>query len=183
MSDSSDEHEVHAGTVLWYRPEKGQGAVKADSGRHFRFERTEGLHDVVKGLRVLVRVDSSSSPPDVVALPLPHGRREYAEVAVAAPKPGPRTTPASSARRKAPSSASKPAQPVGPGRRSSTRVAAPKKQLPNGAFQVGTAVRHESHGQGFVVLSTRSITRVKFMAYGEERQVRTADLQTLESSG
>lgn len=183
MSDSSDQHEVHAGTVLWYRPEKGQGAVKADSGRHFRFERTEGIGDVVKGLRVLVRVDSSSSPPDVVALPLPSGRREYAEVAPIKPKPGPRTTPASTARRKATSTSSKPAQPVGPGRRSSRRVAAPKKKLPNGAFQVGTAVRHEGHGQGFVVLSTRSITRVKFMAYGEERQVRTADLTSLESSG
>jgi cold shock CspA family protein len=182
MSDSSDQHEVHAGTVLWYRPEKGQGAVKADSGRHFRFEKTEGINDVVKGLRVLVRVDTSTRPPSVVVLPLPGGKREYAAVEPVKPKSSTRATPATSSRRKAPSSSRKPATPVGSGRRSSRRVAAPKKKLPNGAFQVGTAVRHETHGQGFVVLSTRSITRVKFMSYGEERQVKTADLKSLESS-
>lgn len=181
MSDS-DQHDTHTGTVLWYRPEKGQGAVKADSGRHFRFERTEGVNDVTKGLRVLVRVDMSASPPDVVVLPMPDGRREFGVVEPVKPKPtGPKPRAASGRRTVGSPSPKRTAQPV-PGRRSSRRVAAPKKRLPNGAFQVGTTVLHEQHGQGYVVLSTRSLTRVKFMAYGEERQVRTADLKSLESS-
>ena len=181
MSDSSPEREVHPGTVLWYRPEKGQGAVKADSGRHFRFETVEGIADVAKGLRVMVRVDVTTSPPQVVVLPLPSGRREFGVVEPAKPRPTPAKAP-SAPRRKTPASGDRPAMSVGPGRRSTRRVAAPKKKLPNGAFQVGTTVLHDQHGQGFVVLSTRSLTRVKFMAYGEERQVKTADLKSLESS-
>lgn len=181
MSDSSDQHETHVGTVLWYRPEKGQGAVKADSGRHFRFDSSEGVADISKGLRVMVRVDKSVSPPSTVVLPLPSGRREFGVVEPPKPKTVPaKTAKTAAGRRRTASTSKRPAQPV-PGRRSSRRVAAPKKML-NGAFQVGTTVLHEQHGQGFVVLSTRSLTRVKFMAYGEERQVRTADLKSLESS-
>jgi len=176
----SEETEIHEGVVLWYRPEKGQGAVKADSGRHFRFDKVDGVNDISKGLRVRVRVDSSARPPEVVLIPLPHGRREFGAVPDPKPKPKPKPAP----RRRAPSSSSSSRAKVSPGggRRATKKVAAPKKRLPNGAFQEGTTVSHPTHGQGFIVMSTPRVARVRFMPSGEERQVRVADLSSLEGS-
>jgi len=176
----SDEEETHEGVVLWYRQEKGQGAVKADSGRHFRFDRNEGVDDISKGLRVRVRVDPSVTPPEVVLIPLPHGRREFAAVPDTTPKPKPK--PRAKAAPRTRKTSTKPAQSPGAGRRASRKIAAPKKRLPNGAFQVGTTVSHPAHGQGFIVLSTSKVARVRFMPSGEERQVRVADLSSLEGS-
>ena len=179
----SDEAEIHEGVVLWYRAEKGQGAVKADSGRHFRFERVEGVDDISKGLRVRVRVDASTAPPEVVLIALPHGRREFGPVPDTTPKPKPkpaRRTPTT--RKKVASTSRPPAQSPGAGRRASRKIAAPKKRLSNGAFQEGTTVIHPTHGQGFIVMSTPKVARVRFMPSGEERQVRVADLNSLEGS-
>ncbi len=176
----SEQAEIHEGVILWYRAEKGQGAVKADGGRHFRFDRVEGVDDIVKGLRVCLRVDSSSTPPEVVLVSLPGGRRAFGHVPEAKPKP--KLTPKPTSRRRVASTTKKPAQSPGGGRRSSRKIAAPKKRLPNGAFQVGTTVSHPQHGQGFIVLSTPKVARVRFMPSGEERQVRVNDLSSLEGS-
>ena len=46
------------------------------------------------------------------------------------------------------------------------------------ALERGIPVLHGTHGQGFVVMSTARIARIKFGS--EERQVRVADLQVLE---
>jgi cold shock CspA family protein len=179
----SEQAEVHQGVVLWYRAEKGQGAVKADSGRHFRFDRVDGVHDVSKGLRVQVKVDASTTPPEVVLIPLANGRREFGPVPDATPKPKPKPTRQAAAPRTRTASASRPAaQSPGAGRRASRKIAAPKKKLANGAFQDGTTVSHPVHGQGFIVMSTPKVARVRFMPSGEERQVRTADLSSLEGS-
>lgn len=176
----SDTTELFEGTVLWFRPEKSQGAVKADNGRHFRFDAVEGIEDVCKGLRVRVRVDSSTTPPDVVAVPLASGKREFGSVEP--PKPKAKATPATKARRKAPSTSTANKAKVSPGggRRASSKIAASKARLPNGAFQVGTTVHHVTHGQGHIILSTPSVARVKFMPSGEERQVKVSDLSSLE---
>lgn len=176
----SDQAEIHDGVVLWYRAEKGQGAVKADSGRHFRFDRVDGVNDIEKGLRVRVRVDIRTTPPEVVLVALPGGRREFGNLPEVKPKPKPKATP--TPRRRVASSARPAAQSPGAGRRSSRKIAAPKKRLANGAFQVGTTVSHPQYGQGFIVLSTPRVARVRFMPSGEERQVRVNDLSSLEGS-
>ncbi|MCO4772650.1 MAG: hypothetical protein KDA24_21640 [Deltaproteobacteria bacterium] len=179
MSETS---ETHDGIVLWYRPEKGQGAVKADSGRHFRFDRSEGVHDISKGLRVRVQVNRDTTPPETIVVPIPGGRREFGQVEDPKPKPKPKAPKKRRRTATTTTRSSRPAQSPGGGRRSTKKVAAPKKRLPNGAFQVGTTVLHTQHGQGFVVLSTPSVARVRFMPSGEERQVRVRDLSSLEGS-
>jgi len=172
--------EIHEGVVLWYRPEKSQGAVKADNGRHFRFDKVDGVHDISRGLRVRVRVDASTKPPETTLIPLPGGRREFGAVpdAKPKPKPAPRKRQSSSSS----TSSRRPAQNPGGGRRATRKVAAPKKRRVDGSFQEGTTVHHPKHGQGFVVMSTSKVARVRFMPSGEERQVRVADLSSLEQS-
>ena len=180
----ADGEEIHEGTVLWFKPESGQGAVKADNGRHFRFDRVEGVHDISRGLRVRAKVDSATSPPSVVLLPASSGRREFGVVdeptGPKKPTPPVRKPGAPKPVKKPKSTSERPAVSPGEGRRASNKIATPKKRMANGAFPVGMPVVHPIYGGGFVVLSTSRVARVRFLPSEEQRQVQVADLTSLE---
>jgi hypothetical protein len=123
---------------------------------------------------VLIRERTGEPGPKKAELKLPPHGRELVDLApVGPPKPKPM------ARRKRSTGG-------GAGSRAPSRTKAPK--TPKGvvkrvkrrgeAFERGISVLHTVHGQGFIVLSTSSVARVKFE--GEERSVRVADLEVLE---
>ena len=160
------------GVVLWFKPEAGRGVVKAEGGRQFFIDASCGVEEPVRGLRVLLRELSRVSGPARAELRLPPGGRHIVELDPVQPKI--KKKPAVKRTRK---------KLGGDG-------AAPKKRVPKGvvqrvkrkgeALERGIPVLHETHGQGFVVMSTAKIARVKFPT--GERQVRVADLQVLERS-
>jgi hypothetical protein len=160
--------DVFDSTILWYRPELGKGSVRADNGRHYLFGRNDGVTDPVQGLRVRVHVDGS----DIVVLPMPHGRREFAEA-----EPAPRKVPS---RRRvesgdgAPKRA--PSKPKADGPKSGP---VPRAVRGSRAFAAGVSVRHEVHGPGFVVVSSPTVTRVRFLD-GQERNCKAGDLTLLD---
>lgn len=159
------------GVVLWFKPESGRGVVKADTGRQFFIDSACGVDDPMKGLRVLVQELTTVAGAARAQLKLPPGGRHIIEVH---PKTG-----------KAKATAKKRATPR---KKLVGSAKTPKKRTPKGvvervrikgeALERGIPVRHDDHGQGFVVMSTSRIARVKFPT--GERQVRVADLVVLE---
>ena len=170
------------GTVLWFRPEAGQGVVKADSGRQFFFARGAGVSEPAPGLRVLVRSITDSEGENRVELRLPPGGRDY--VSLEAPETISKKKTEGKVKAKAKASRRKAAKTASPRKRSS----GPKKGVVTRQKRRGEAlerdipVLHPKHGQGFVVMSTSSLVRVRFMPSGDERSVHLSDLQVLENT-
>ena len=162
------------GTILWYRLDSDRGMVRADSGRQYFINRNSGVSDLVQGLRVLLREIEGSGNPTKVQLSLPEGARQVIPLEtpskpVSSPKP----------RRKPTTKLSGSASPRT--RKAKTPKGVVKRVKRAGeALERGIPVLHPTHGQGFVVMSTPKIARVKFA--GEERSVRVGDLQVLETS-
>jgi len=178
INDESGEQNLNAGqflqgTVLWFRPEVGKGVVKADSGKQFFFDGHAGLTDPVKGLRVLVRSEKEDGVARV-SVKLPEGGREFASVD---PKPKKSAVKRRSVKSRASASKSSKTPKIGPKKGVVTRVVRAGE-----ALERGISVLHTAHGQGFVVLSTSSMARVRFMPSQEERSVRVADLEILEGN-
>lgn len=158
------------GVVLWFKPESGRGVVKADTGRQFFIDTACGVDDPMKGLRVLVQELTTVAGVARAELKLPVGGRHIIELL-------PVKTKAKATKKRAT-----------PRKKLVGSAKTPKKRVPKGvvervkikgeALERGIPVRHESHGHGFVVMSTARIARVKFGI--EERQVRVADLVVLE---
>jgi cold shock CspA family protein len=169
-----NERDFLQGTVLWFRPEVGKGVIKADNGRQFFFGANSGITDPVKGLRLLVRSVTEDDGVARVELKLPPGGREFFSVA---PTPRPSTTKrrAPKTRKTATKKSSKPK--TGPKRGVVKRVVRAGESL-----ERGISVLHTVHGQGFVVLSTSSMARIRFMPSQEERSVRVSDLEILEGN-
>lgn len=154
------------GTILWFRPDTGRGVVKADKGPQYFIDASCGLDDPIKGLRVLLRPLSRTSGPARAELKLPPGGREIVELAPTGIK------------KKAPAKPKSPAKAKGTSGRRGGKGVVKRVKRAGEALERGIPVLHPAHGQGFVVMSTTRIARVKFS--GEERQVRVADLQVLE---
>lgn len=157
------------GVVLWFKPESGRGVVKADTGRQFFIDTACGVNEPMKGLRVLVRELTTVAGAARAELKLPPGGRHIIELQPVKPK-------------------GKAATKRAPRKKLVGSAKTPKKRTPKGvvervkikgeALERGIPVRHNSHGHGFVVMSTSRIARVKFGI--EERQVRVVDLVVLE---
>jgi hypothetical protein len=160
------------GSILWFKPESGRGVVKLDDGRQFFFDENSGISDPVKGLRVLARSQKQESGPAKVDLALPAGGRQFAEVD---PAPAAKRRPAAKKTRKR--AAATPKIKTGPKRGVVKRVVRRGESL-----ERGISVAHPLHGHGFVVLSTSSMARIRFMPSQEERSVRITDLEILEGN-
>jgi len=159
------------GVVLWFKPESGRGVVKSDAGRQFFIDTACGVEDPMKGLRVLVRPLTSIQGPARAELRLPPGGRHVIEVAPITPKSAASAKKKPAARKKLAGSAKTPKKRVRKG-------VVQRVKHKGEALERGIPVLHTVHGQGFVVMSTSRIARVKFGV--EERQVRVADLEVLE---
>jgi hypothetical protein len=160
------------GTILWFKPAAGQGLLCADSGRRYFFPGGL-LADAQPGLRVRFRIQDP--PPQgqsaVAEMELPGGRKELV------PLPG-----------------DEPPRLRGAGLRGAGGMQGPKPRRPNvggaaasparprsrGPFGVGSSVTHPTFGQGFVVLCTPSMVRVRFTQNGQERSVRVQDVKSLD---
>lgn len=158
---------------MWFKPESGRGVVKLDDGRQFFFDENAGITEPVKGLRVLARSQKQDSGPAKVELELPAGGRQFAEVAPA-PAAKKRQPTAKKTRKRAPAT---PKVKTGPKRGVVKRVVRRGETL-----ERGISVAHPLHGHGFVVLSTSSMARIRFMPSQEERSVRITDLEILEGN-
>tara|TARA_Y100001968_G_scaffold326122_1_gene368592 strand:+ start:285 stop:788 length:504 start_codon:yes stop_codon:yes gene_type:complete len=160
------------GTILWFKPESGRGVVKLDQGRQYFFERKCGIDDPVKGLRVLVRMVEGEQAATSIELKLPAGGRSFAE-----PEPPPRPKRRASTKTKKPSGATSRRPKTGP------KTGVVKRVVRKGeSLERGISVAHPVHGHGFVVLSTSSMARIRFMPSQEERSIRIDDLEILEKS-
>ncbi len=162
------------GTVLWFRPEVGRGVVKANDGRQFFFDGNCSIDDPVKGLLVHVRTVTDDDQTRRVELRLPEGGRQFATVD---PTPKPAATKRRTVKSKSSKTRSTRTPKTGPKRGVVQRVVRAGESL-----ERGISVFHPAHGQGFVVLSTRSMARIRFMPSQEERSVRVADLEVLEGN-
>lgn len=159
------------GVVLWFKPESGRGVVKADTGRQFFIDTACGVDDPMKGLRVLVQELTTVAGAARAELKLPPGGRHVIELQPVGKKSKAAVKKRAAPRKKLVGSAK-----------------TPKKRIPKGvvervkikgeALERGIPVLHDDHGQGFVVMSTTRIARVKFVT--GERQVRIGDLVVLE---
>jgi len=162
------------GTVLWFRPEAGRGVVKGDDGRQFFFDGKCGVDDPVKGLLVHVRTVNDSEGTRRVELQLPQNGRQFTSV-------NPVPAPAATKRRTVKSRSSKDSSTKVP--RTGPKSGVVKRVVRTGeSLERGISVFHPTHGQGFVVLSTRSMARIRFMPSQEERSVRVDDLEVLEGN-
>ncbi|MBN92456.1 MAG: hypothetical protein CL928_00060 [Deltaproteobacteria bacterium] len=166
-----------AGTVLWFRQDAGKGVVKADDGRRFFFGGSAGVSDPSKGLRVLVRnrpgASSDSNGADDVEVQLLGGVREYISLEPE-PKRAPKKRAVARKTTKTSSTSSRTSK-TGP------KTGVVKRERRRGeALERGIPVLHQQHGQGFVVLSTKTFARIRFMPSGEERSIPVGDLQVLD---
>jgi len=166
-----------AGTVLWFRQDAGKGVVKADDGRRFFFGGSAGVTDPAKGLRVLVRNRPSQGGEEAtsndVEMQLPGGVREYISL-----EPEPKKAPK---KRAATRKTTSPKTTSSRTRKSGPKTGVVKREHRRGeALQRGIPVLHKLHGQGFVVLSTKTFARIRFMPSGEERSIPVGDLQVLD---
>jgi hypothetical protein len=158
------------GVVLWFKPESGRGVVKADTGRQFFIDTACGVDDPMKGLRVLVQELTTVAGAARAELKLPPGGRHIIEVQPAKPK-GEAAARRATPRKKLVGSAKTP-------KKRTPKGVVERVKIKGEALERGIPVRHNSHGHGFVVMSTSRIARVKFGI--EERQVRVVDLVVLE---
>ena len=111
---------------------------------------------------------------ELVVVLLPEGGRQFATVD---PTPKPAATKRRTVKSKSSKTRSTRTPKTGPKRGVVQRVVRAGESL-----ERGISVFHPAHGQGFVVLSTRSMARIRFMPSQEERSVRVADLEVLEGN-
>ncbi len=160
---------------MWFRPEMGAGVVRLRSGRQYRFTELDGLDLVKEGQVVNVHV-IPGQPAKVTVRPLASG-----EIVIEAkPEPPPKKKPATRrapARKRANMSAK--AKPM-PAKRKKSGAAVKLKPKRDGTLPTGLPVLHPQHGQGFIVVSSPKVARVRFMPHEEERSVRVEDLQVLD---
>ncbi len=162
----------NVGTILWFKPDAGRGIVKLDDGRQFFFDGSCGVNEPVKGLRVLARQLQGEDGSSTVELQLPAGGRQFAEV-----------NPAPPPKRRAPATRKRARTPATPKPKIGPKKGVVKRVMRRGeSLERGISVAHPVHGQGFVVLSTSSMARIRFMPSQEERSVRVADLEVLEGT-
>lgn len=162
------------GAVLWFREDLREGAVQTDDGRFLRFFDVRSAAVLELGERVSVTLDPAApARHQVVLRPLPPPkafvsveeitvqRAEVgaapAEVAVVSGRSLRRTARAAPTRRR--------------GKKPPVRKAGE-------ALDRDTPVLHAAFGQGFVIMSTSRVARVRFGA--EERSVRVAELELLD---
>lgn len=163
---------------MWFRPEMGVGVVKLRNGRQYRFMELDGFDLVLAGQVVHAHI-VEGQPAQVTVTPLPGGEMRFEERPVPPPP-----------KKKRPSAARKPAakrtnvaaepKPVKPKRKISG-AAVKLRPRRDGSLPEGLPVLHPQHGQGFVIVSSSKVARVRFMTYEEDRSVRVQDLQVLDT--
>jgi cold shock CspA family protein len=172
---------VAEGVVVWFRPEMGVGVLKLRNGRQYRFTELDGLDMVLSGQVVRARI-VEGQPAEVTVTPLPGGQTLFEEK----PLPPPPKKRASAAKGTArPAAAQKKAnvsaapKPT-PTKRKISGAAVKLRPRRDGSLPEGLPVLHPQHGQGFIVMSSPKVARVRFMAHEEERSVRVVDLKVLD---
>jgi hypothetical protein len=170
---------LQPGAIVWYRPEAGRGVVRLTSGRQYSFTDVEGLDDPAPNLMCMIRVEGSGRDEKITVVGVPGGAREF----LAPPEPKPKKKPVKArAPRGAAAVAPRKAGAKGAGaaKRKTTGKATRLAKKPDGSYPVDMSVSHEQWGQGFVVVCSPKVARVRFMPSGEERSVRVEDLKGLE---
>jgi len=160
------------GAIVWYRPTLGRGMVRLTGGRQFAVARVEGVTEIVPYLRVRVTLEEDGGRTVAVIYQLENGAREILEP----PAPPPKKKRAAPRKKKA--GAAAPRKKKAPAKKKAAGKAAKLKPKADGSLPVGMSVRHETFGQGFVVVSSPTVARVKFEV--DERSVRVPDLSPLE---
>lgn len=177
------------GAIIWLDRERGEGALETDDGRHLRFFTRRFPFQPRPGRKVLVRLNPAGETvaEQVEVRPLPGGRREEVAMEEVVVTSALQVEGLEGVRRPAgveePRLIRNDPSPV-EGTAGSTRRRGPRRKYParaeGEAFAKGASVLHPVHGQGFVQVSTTRIARVKFGF--QERQVRVADLESLDGS-
>ncbi len=166
---SSSPESLQEGVVVWFRPEHSMGVVRLRTGRQYRFSELSGLDLVLARQIVLVSVgegnpakvvvhDTPGSTPDFEAEPLPPVKPKRVRKAPAAKKAA--ATP-------------------GPKKKTGTAKALRPKR--DGSLLPDMTVLHPTFGQGFVVVSSPKVARVRFMPSEEERSVQVSELELLDT--
>ena len=162
--------------MVWFRPEMGAGVIKLRNGRQYRFTALDGL-DLVQPGQVVHAHIVEGQPAQVTVMPLPSGETRFE----AKPLPPPKKK--APARRKPATkrtNVSAEAKPV-KAKRKISGAAVKLRPRRDGSLPEGLPVLHPQHGQGFVIVSSAKVARVRFMTYEEDRSVRVEDLQVLDT--
>ncbi len=165
---------VVQGAVLWFREDLREGAVQTDDGRFLRFFRTRGTPELELGERVQVTLDPEAPGRDQVlisVLPPPKAFVSIEEITVKRVEQG--EDPAAAV---AVSRAVRRTAKAAPTRRRRTDKKPVRK--PGESLDRDTPVLHGQFGQGFVIMSTSKVARVRFGS--QERSVRVAELELLD---
>lgn len=173
ISPMTDPVEVR-GAVLWFREDLREGAVQTDDGRFLRFFETRGTPELELGERVSISLSADAAPRGQVrvgALPPPKSFVSIEEVRVQRVEPGQDASEAVTAGRAVRRTAK-----AAPTRRRDAKAKPARK--PGEALDRHTPVLHGHFGQGFVIMSTSRVARVRFGA--QERSVRVDELELLD---
>jgi hypothetical protein len=169
------------GAILWFDRDSGDGALQTDEGRFLRFVARRFPFQPAPGRLVEVELDprARTLTEQVVVRPL----RERLEVRVedvvvhSALHGGGVVGAARPAGVEAPRLVAVEVPDGSAPRRRGKPKGYPKKK-PGEGFAVGSSVLHPQHGQGFVIMSTLRVARIKFAS--QDRTVRVADLTPLD---
>lgn len=166
----SSPESLQEGVVVWFRPEHSMGVVRLRSGRQYRFSQLSGLDLVLP--RQIVQVSVGEGNPAPVVL---HPMRGTEPVFEPEPLPPPKVKRV----RKAPAKKLGSAAQAPKKKKSGTAPALRPKR--DGSLPPDMTVLHPTFGQGFVVVSSPKVARVRFMPSEEERSVRVEDLKLLDT--
>ncbi|MCK6527834.1 hypothetical protein L6R50_09815 [Myxococcota bacterium] len=157
------------GKVLWYRPQSGQGMVRADDGRRFFF-RDVAARQVgpEEGLRVIFEVGrpEGGGSVEALSLALEGGHRRLEAVMPDAQRLEKKRQEGAARANVERGPRAKKAPPPSP------------RPLPNVAMQPGTAVNHPMWGPGHVVAATATVVSVEFLS-GIRKSFKPEDLADL----
>ncbi len=166
---STSPESLQEGVVVWFRPEHSMGVVRLRTGRQYRFSELSGLDLVLA--RQIVRVSvGEGNPAKIVIHDTPGSAPEFE------PEPLPPVKPKRT--RKAPAK-KKATTAAGPKKKTGTAKALRPKA--DGSLLPDMTVLHPTFGQGFVVVSSPKVARVRFMPSEEERSVQVSELKLLDT--
>lgn len=168
------------GVLLWYRADRREGAVELEGGRFLRFVQTRLPHsDVGRGVSVTIDRHGKTAAKQIQVRAVPSATRVAIEdVPVERPRGAPQVRPDGAKRPPGMLVDTEGAAASAAGRKPRSLKRRYPKKREGEAFAQGASVHHPQWGQGFVVMATSRVARVRFS--GQERGVRVADLRPLD---
>lgn|GEM_PF-1998566 len=168
------------GILLWYRDDRNEGAVETAEGRFLRFRGGRLPHsDVGRGVEITLNRHGKTVEQQVQVRAVPNaGRVAVEDVPVERPRGAPQVRPEGARRPPGMLVDAEGASASAAGRKPRSLKRRYPKKADGEAFAQGASVHHPQWGQGFIVMATSRVARVRFS--GQERGVRVADLRPLD---